>query len=143
MVVVVCPEPFRGVILCLLDGFDDVLVEPFMPDGVVAALDIGVLLRLAGLDVLDGDALFLVPAQQLATDVFGVVACWEQHAMTGLRSLWWFCEPHHQQVETTQRDMKTANKVMRKMGVQRRRLRNRRPTIQRKRDAVPLLPLVI
>lgn len=39
--------------------------------------------------------------------------------------------------------MKTANKVMPKMGVQRRRLRNRRPTIQRKRDAVPLLPLVI
>ena len=45
----------RGVILCLLDGFDDVLVEPFVPDGAVVALDVSVLLGLAGLDVLDGD----------------------------------------------------------------------------------------
>ena len=37
-VVVVCPEPLRGVILCLLDTFDDVLVKPFMPDGAVVAL---------------------------------------------------------------------------------------------------------
>ena len=55
------------------DGFDDVLVEPFMPDGAVVALDVGVLLRLAGLDVLDGDAPARSPDQQLATDVIRAV----------------------------------------------------------------------
>ena len=60
-------------ILCLLDGFDDVLVEPFVPDRAIVALDVGVLLRLTGLDVLDRDAQFLSPDQQLATDVFRAV----------------------------------------------------------------------
>ena len=60
-------------ILSLLDAFDDVLVEPFMPDCAVVALDTGVLLRLAWLDVLDGDAQFLSPYQQLATNVFRAV----------------------------------------------------------------------
>jgi hypothetical protein len=54
----------RGEVLCLLDGFDDVLVEPFMPDGAVVALDTGVLLWLAGLDELNGDAAFLGPDQR-------------------------------------------------------------------------------
>jgi hypothetical protein len=40
--------------LDLLDAFDDVLVEPLLPDSAVVTLDIGVLLRLAGLDMLDG-----------------------------------------------------------------------------------------
>ena len=56
-------------VLGLLDGFDDVLVAPFMPDSAVVALDIGVLLGLSGLDVLDGDALFLGPDQQLFDDL--------------------------------------------------------------------------
>ena len=60
-------------ILSLLDGFHDVLVEPFVPDRAVVALDIGVLLELAGLDVLDGDAAFLGRDQLLATDVVRVV----------------------------------------------------------------------
>lgn len=47
----------RGEALGLLD---DVLVEPFMPDDAVIALDIGVLLELSGLDVLDGDAPFFL-----------------------------------------------------------------------------------
>jgi hypothetical protein len=67
----------RGVILGLLDAFDDVLVEPFMPDGAVVALDVGVLLRLSGLDVLDGDAPFFSPDQQFATGELGPKACWE------------------------------------------------------------------
>jgi len=37
-VVVVSPEPLCGVILGLFDSFDDVLVQPFMPDGSVVAL---------------------------------------------------------------------------------------------------------
>jgi hypothetical protein len=36
-------------------------------------MDVGVLLGLSGLDVLDGDAVFLGPYQQLATDVFRAV----------------------------------------------------------------------
>ena len=44
-----------------------------MPDSAVIALDIGVLLRLAGLDVQDGDPLFLSPFQQSFTDVFGAI----------------------------------------------------------------------
>jgi hypothetical protein len=35
----------------------DVLVQPFMPNRAVVALDIGVLLGLAGLDVEDGNSL--------------------------------------------------------------------------------------
>ena len=64
-VVVVCPEPLRGLILGLLDVFNDVLVQPFVPDGAVAAFDVGVLLRLSGLNVLDGNPLFLCPFRQL------------------------------------------------------------------------------
>ncbi len=45
-----------------------------MPYRVVVALDIGVLLCLSGLDVLDDDRLFPSPFQQLATDVFRAVA---------------------------------------------------------------------
>ncbi len=60
-------------ILSLLNTFDDVLVEPFVPDGAVVALDICVLLGLTRLDMLDGDAPFLGPDQQLATDVFRAV----------------------------------------------------------------------
>jgi len=59
--------------LGLLDAFDDILVEPFVPDGAVVALDVGVLLGLTGLDVLDGYSQFLGPDQQLSTDVFRAV----------------------------------------------------------------------
>ena len=60
-------------VLGLLDGFNDVLVEPFVANRAVVSLDVGVLLRLAGLDVLDRDAPFLGPDQQLPTDVFRAV----------------------------------------------------------------------
>ena len=46
-----------------------------MPDCAVVALDVGVLLRFAGLDVLDGNPMFLSPYQQLATDVFRPLWC--------------------------------------------------------------------
>jgi hypothetical protein len=48
--VVVGPGPLRGEVLSLPDGFDDVLIEPFMQDGAVVALDVGVLLRQSGLE---------------------------------------------------------------------------------------------
>ena len=59
--------------LGLLDAFDGVLVEPLLPDSAVTALNIGILLRLAGLDMLDGYFQFLVPDQKLTTDVFWAV----------------------------------------------------------------------
>ena len=40
-VVVVSSEPLRREILGLFDGFDDVLVQPFVPDGAVVTLDVG------------------------------------------------------------------------------------------------------
>ncbi len=69
--VVVSPEPLRGVILSLplavrLDAFDDVLIEPLMPVRAVVALDLGVLLGLAGLDVLDDNPMLLNPFHQLS-----------------------------------------------------------------------------
>ncbi len=44
-----------------------------MPNSSVVALDIGVLLRLAGLDIVKCDPLLLCPFDQLLTDVFGAV----------------------------------------------------------------------
>lgn len=60
-------------ILSLLDAFNDVLVQPFMSNGAVVAFDIGVLLRLTGLDVLYGNPMFLGPFHQFFADVFGAV----------------------------------------------------------------------
>jgi hypothetical protein len=50
--------------------FDDVLVEPFMSDGAVVALDIGILLRLSGRDVAQGNSLRFGSSNQFATDIF-------------------------------------------------------------------------
>ena len=50
--------------MSLLDGFKDVLVQPFVPYRAIVALDVGVLLRLALLDVCDTDATLLGPPHQ-------------------------------------------------------------------------------
>jgi hypothetical protein len=63
----------RGEVLGLLYGFDDILIQPFMPDRAVVTLDVGILLGLSGLDVLDGDAPPLGPGQQLATEVYRAI----------------------------------------------------------------------
>ena len=60
-------------VLGLLDGFDDVLVQPFVPDGAVVALDVGVLLGLPRLDMQDRNPLFRSPYHQLFTDVFRAI----------------------------------------------------------------------
>ena len=44
-----------------------------MPDGSIVALNICVLLRLSGLDVLDGDTLLLGPYSKLLADVFRAI----------------------------------------------------------------------
>jgi hypothetical protein len=66
----------RGLILDLLYAFDDVLFQPFVPNGAVVALDISILLglsRLAVLAVLDGDLVLLGPLSQRFADVFGAI----------------------------------------------------------------------
>ena len=60
-------------VLRLFYGFNDVLVQPFVPDRAVVAFDIGVLLGLTGLDMLQADVLFPGPAFQLFADVFQAV----------------------------------------------------------------------
>ena len=60
-VVVINSQLFFGVILSLLDAFDDVLIQPFVPNRTAVALNIGVLLGLPWLDVLDGNPMFLSP----------------------------------------------------------------------------------
>ena len=73
-VVVVSPEPFRFFLLCLLYAFDDVLVQPFMPNRPVVAFDIGVLLGLSGLVMLDGNALLFSPySERFAVLLWAIV----------------------------------------------------------------------
>ena len=49
-------------------------MQPFMPDGAIAAFDTSVLPGPAGLDVLDGNPSPRHPFHQRSADVFGVVA---------------------------------------------------------------------
>jgi hypothetical protein len=50
-----------------------VLIKPFVPDGAIVALDIGILLGLSRLDVPDRNSQRFNPFHQLAADVFGAV----------------------------------------------------------------------
>lgn len=59
--------------LCLLDCFNDVLIEPFVANSSIVAFNLSILLRLARLDVLDRDVAFFRPFQELAADVFRAV----------------------------------------------------------------------
>ena len=70
---VVSPQPLCGVILRLLEAFDDVLIRPLLPDCAVVARDAGVLLGLSGLDMQDGNPMFLGLLHQLFTDVFRTI----------------------------------------------------------------------
>ncbi len=63
----------RGVILCLLYPLDDVLIQPFVSDRADVAIDAGILLGLAGLDMPDGNRLLFVPFHQLSAAVFRAV----------------------------------------------------------------------
>ena len=51
--VIVRPKPSRGGVLCLGNGFKQVLVEPIVANGPIVSFDVGVLLRLVQLDVVD------------------------------------------------------------------------------------------
>ena len=60
-------------ILDFFDGFKVIPSQPFCPDCSVVALDVGVLLRLARLDVFKPDVAFLGPCYERSTDVFWAV----------------------------------------------------------------------
>ncbi len=70
MIIVVSPEPLCGEVLCLLDAFNDVLVQPFVANSAVIALEISALLRL---NVLKDDIAVLSPLAQLFADVFRAI----------------------------------------------------------------------
>jgi hypothetical protein len=72
-VVIACPEPLRGLVLHLLDRREHVLIQPFALDRPVVAFDIGVMLRVALLDVLDCNATIFGPSQQLPAALFRAV----------------------------------------------------------------------
>jgi len=54
-------------------GFKDVLIQPLMASRPIVAFDIGVLLGLAWLDVLDVNPHFLCPCLKFPTDVFWAI----------------------------------------------------------------------
>ena len=67
------PWPLRGEALRLLDALEGALVRPFVPNGSVAAFDMGVAPGFSRLDVPDRDPPGLSPFRQLAADAFGAV----------------------------------------------------------------------
>ena len=66
-VVIVSPEPFGRLVLSLLDGFKDVLVQPFVPYLAIVALDVGVLLRHQNLKQKYLDKLYKGPHPEHST----------------------------------------------------------------------------
>lgn len=70
---IVSPEPFSSRVLHLLDRSKQILSEPLVPDGSIATLDVRILLGLARLDMLDGNATLLSPRQERATVQFRAI----------------------------------------------------------------------
>lgn len=66
---IVSPESSSCIFPHLFNGFEQILVKSVIAHRSVIALDIGILLRLAGLDVLDLDLLCLSPSAQCVVDV--------------------------------------------------------------------------
>ena len=54
--VVVSPEPLCCWVLRLINGFKDVLAQPFVAEGAIVTLDISVLLGFVWLDVFEPNA---------------------------------------------------------------------------------------
>ena len=52
---IVGPHPVSRIVLHLLNRLDQVVAEPVVADRPIVAFDIGVLLRVAGLDVIKPD----------------------------------------------------------------------------------------
>lgn len=70
---IVSPEPFSRCVLSPLDRSKKILPKPLVANGSVVALDVGILLGLARMDVLDENSSRLSPRQERAADQFWVV----------------------------------------------------------------------
>ena len=68
--VIVCPKPLCREQLGMLDAVKTMHIQPFMSDRSFEALDVGILGRLAGLDLQQRDLLLICPADQSLADVF-------------------------------------------------------------------------
>ncbi|WVX50335.1 hypothetical protein ROLI_034320 [Roseobacter fucihabitans] len=66
---VVSPEPFGFLLLCLADGFKGRVPHPFAVSQTVAALDIDVLPRFAGLFVCEGYIVLFSPHPRFSADL--------------------------------------------------------------------------
>lgn len=51
-IVIVCPDPSRGVFLYLSNGLEQVMPQPVVAYRAVLAFDVGILLGITGLDML-------------------------------------------------------------------------------------------
>ena len=71
--VVVDHPPVRG-LANVFKACEQVVVQHFLAEGAVEAFDVGVLVRLAGLDVLDGHAIGFGPLREwLAQELRAIV----------------------------------------------------------------------
>jgi len=71
---VVREQPLVGQRLDLAERLEDIRIENFLAVGAVEALDEGVLIRLAGLDVAQGDLLRVAPrGEDLRGELWNVV----------------------------------------------------------------------
>ncbi len=70
---IVVPHPASGLILHLINRVKQLLRQPVITNGSIEALDVGVLLRLARLNVLDSDSVFAGPGLHSTTDILGAV----------------------------------------------------------------------
>lgn len=66
---IICPQPARREPLDFLDGLEQVLPQPVIAHCPVVTLDIGVLLRITGLDMLKPNAALLRPSTQAPADI--------------------------------------------------------------------------
>ena len=75
---IVDPQPAGRKVLYLSYAVEQVLLQPVVPNRAVVALDIGILLRLPGLNMLQSNATLLRPGLYCTTDVFRAIVTAER-----------------------------------------------------------------
>ena len=73
MLVIVGPHAIGGIVLHLLNRLEEVVAEPVVAYRPVVAFDIGILLRVTGLDVIKPDALAFGSGDKDPADVLRAV----------------------------------------------------------------------
>ncbi len=71
--VIVIPDPSGREVVNFRDCIKAILREPFISHSSIKSLDVGVLLRLSGLDIFHPDSLSVRPLNECRTDVFRAV----------------------------------------------------------------------